>query len=53
MKVLILNGSPRDNGNTALALKEMRTGFLEEGIEVDYVQVGNLNIRGCLACFKC
>ena len=53
MKVLILNGSPRDNGNTALALKEMRTVFLEEGIEVDYVQVGNLNIRGCLACFKC
>ena len=53
MKVLILNGSPKDNGNTALALNEMRTVFLEEGIEVEYVHVGNLNIRGCLACLKC
>ena len=53
MKVLILNGSPKDNGNTALALKEIRTVLLEEGIEVDYVHVGHLNIRGCLACLKC
>jgi len=53
MKVLILNGSPKDNGNTALALKEMRSIFLAEGIEVDYVHVGALNIRGCLACLKC
>ena len=27
MKVLILNGSPRANGNTALALREMENVF--------------------------
>ena len=33
MKVLLLNGSPKANGNTALALKEMETIFLQEGVE--------------------
>ncbi|MBQ7332957.1 MAG: flavodoxin family protein [Clostridia bacterium] len=53
MKVLILNGSPKDNGNTSIALREMRSVFISEGIEVEYVHVGHLNIRGCLACLKC
>ena len=53
MKVLMINGSPRANGNTATALKEMEKVFLEEGVEVDYIQVGQLPIRGCIACGKC
>lgn len=53
MKVLILNGSPRANGNTALALSQMTKIFEENNIRVDYVQVGALNIRGCLACGAC
>jgi len=53
MKVLILNGSPKNNGNTALALKEMINVFESEGIEVEEIHVGNKNIRGCLACLKC
>ena len=53
MKVLILNGSPKDNGNTAIALREMISIFDAEGIDVEYVHVGNLEIRGCLACLKC
>lgn len=53
MKVLILNGSPRANGNTALALKEMEQIFEEEGIEYETVVVGNKDIRGCIACGKC
>jgi hypothetical protein len=36
MKVLMLNGSPKDNGNTALALREMKAVFEAEGIEVEY-----------------
>ena len=39
MKVLMLNGSPRANGNTAIALEEMRKVFAEEGVEVELVQV--------------
>ena len=53
MKVLIVNGSPRIEGNTALALREMETIFREAGIEVVTMQVGNRNIRGCIACGKC
>lgn len=53
MKVLIINGSPRANGNTSLALDEMLKIFEENGIDVHYVQVGNMNIRGCLACGAC
>ena len=53
MKVLMLSGSPKANGNTAAALKEMETIFLQEGIEVETVQVGNQAVRGCVACFNC
>lgn len=53
MKVLILNGSPKANGNTAIALKEMEKIFTSEGIEVETVHVGQKDIRGCIACTKC
>lgn len=46
MKVLIINGSPRRNGNTAIALKEMEKIFAEEGVETEIVQIGNKAIRG-------
>ena len=53
MKVLLINGSPRVNGNTALALEEMVKVFHEEGIETEVVQVGNKDIRGCVVCTAC
>ena len=53
MKVLMINGSPRPNGNTSLALREMEAVFKVEGIETEIVQVGNKAIRGCIACGKC
>ena len=53
MKVLLINGSPRANGNTALALEEMVKVFHEEGIETEVVQVGNKDIRGWVACTAC
>ena len=53
MKVLMLNGSPKANGNTAIALREMEKIFLEEGMEVVTVQVGNQPVRGCIACGGC
>lgn len=53
MKVLIINGSPRANGNTAVALEEMSKIFQDNQIEVDYIQVGNMDIRGCIACAAC
>jgi multimeric flavodoxin WrbA len=53
MKVLMINGSPRVDGNTSIALNEMSKVFDNEGIEVEIVQVGNKNIRGCIACGSC
>ena len=53
MKVILINGSPRANGNTAIALHEMEKVFAENGIDTEYVQVGNLAIRGCVACGSC
>lgn len=53
MKVLLLNGSPKANGNTALALKEMASVFEKEGIEAEIIHVGNREIRGCIACGSC
>ena len=53
MKVLMINGSPRTSGNTSMALEEMRKVFESEGIETKIVQIGNKDIRGCLACGRC
>ena len=53
MKVLMINGSPRSGGNTALALKEMEQVFLAEGMEVETVSIGTQAIRGCIACGGC
>ena len=53
MKVLLINGSPKANGNTALALEEMVKVFTEEGVETEIVHVGNKDIRGCVACTSC
>lgn len=53
MKVLMINGSPRPNGNTAIALGEMKKIFESEGIETEIVTVGNKAVRGCIACRRC
>lgn len=53
MKVLILNGSPKSNGNTAIALNEMVSVFEHEGIETELLHIGNKDIRGCVACMSC
>ena len=53
MKVLLLNGSPKAKGNTALALNEMAAVFAREGIEAEIIQVGHQAVRGCIACGSC
>jgi multimeric flavodoxin WrbA len=53
MKVVAINGSPRAEGNTALALKEMATELMAAGIEMEIIHVGDKLIRGCMACGAC
>ena len=52
-KVIILNGSPKANGNTATALHEVEHILQQQGIETEWIHVGHLQIHGCIACNKC
>ena len=51
--VLIISGSPHAHGNTSIAIEEMKKIFEEQGIETSVMQVGNKDIRGCVACGSC
>ena len=53
MRVLVLNGSPRKNGNTAQMVKTFTEGLEKSGHEFDVVEVTRKNIHGCLACEYC
>lgn len=53
MKVLLINGSPRQEGNTAIALKEIAKQLSIEGIDSEIVWIGNKPVRGCIACGQC
>ena len=53
MKVLIINGSPRQKGNTSIALAEIAKQLEKLGIESEIVWIGNKPVRGCIACNTC
>lgn len=53
MKVLMINGSPKANGNTSVALREMEKIFAKEGVETEILHIGNQAIRGCIGCASC
>ena len=53
MKVLMINGSPRKDGNTARALREIDDTLKTEGVESEIVWLGNRLVRGCTACCQC
>ena len=53
MKVLLINGSPKEKGNTAFALEQMADVFAAQGIETEMIHVGNQLIRGCQGCGAC
>ena len=53
MKVLVINGSPRKDGNTSLAVEEFVRTIEEQGIEAEVVRIGSMDIRGCIACNSC
>ncbi|MBQ5981038.1 MAG: flavodoxin family protein [Prevotella sp.] len=53
MKVLLINGSPRKDGNTSLALKEVAKTLNEEGVETVIVNIGKKAVQGCIACGMC
>lgn len=53
MKVLLINGSPRKNGNTHEALVVIEEELQKKGIETDWFQIGNQPVQGCISCGSC
>ena len=53
MKVLLINGSPHAHGCTATALNEVAKTLNENGVDTELIQVGHLDVRGCIACGQC
>lgn len=53
MKVLLINGSPRKNGNTHAALSEIAGQLEKHNVESEIVWVGTKPVRGCIACNQC
>ena len=52
-KVIVLNGSPRRNFNTAKLLKEAQKGAESSGAEVEYINLYDMDFKGCMSCFAC
>ena len=53
MKVLLINGSPHAQGNTALALGEAARELEKLGVQTETMHIGNKDIRGCISCGSC
>jgi len=53
MKVLIINASPRNDGNTSLLLDEIKKTFMNLDVSYEEIKIGNKDIRGCIACNYC
>ena len=53
MKILLINGSPKKEGNTFIALSEVQKSLKSEGIDTEMIHVGHKDIHGCIACQKC
>lgn len=53
MKILLINGSPKREGNTFIALSEVAKTLESEGVDTEIIHIGHKDIRGCIACRKC
>ena len=53
MKILLINGSPKKEGYTFIALSEVQKTLEAEGVETEMIHVGHKDIHGCIACLKC
>jgi multimeric flavodoxin WrbA len=53
MKVIAFNGSPREDGNTAILIRRVLEVLEQNGIYTELYQLGKKDIRGCIACYEC
>ena len=53
MKVLLINGSPKENGNTFHVLSEVAKTLNSEDIDTEIISIGKVAVQGCIACGMC
>ena len=53
MKVLLLNGSPHEKGCTFTALSEVADRLEKNGVQTQFLHIGNKPVQGCTACQGC
>ena len=53
MKTIIINAGPRKNWNTDLMLKEAQKGAGSAGAETEYIDLYDLDFKGCRSCLAC
>ena len=53
IKVFGINGSPRQEGNTALLIQTVFNELSQQGIETELIQLSNKTIKGCTSCWAC
>lgn len=53
MKVLLINGSPRKNGNTYIALQEVAKTLEINGVQAEIISIGTKAVQGCIGCLQC
>ena len=53
MKVILVNGSPHQDGCTNRALKEVQKSLNKNGVDTEIFWIGNKPISGCLGCGVC
>ncbi|MBI9011456.1 MAG: flavodoxin family protein [Clostridiales bacterium] len=53
MKVSILMGSPKKEGNTATLIKPLLEKLKNENIKFDYITLYDKKIKGCIGCYNC
>ena len=53
MKIIAINGSPRENKNTGTLLKKALEGAESCGAEIEFINLYDLDYKGCISCFAC
>lgn len=53
MKLIAINGSPRNNWNTGKLLDKVLEGAKSENAELELVNLYDLEYQGCVSCFHC
>lgn len=53
MNIVVINASPRKRGNTAQLCKKVVEGAIDEGADVEYIDLYSYDFKGCMSCFAC